>query len=80
MIRLVRQGVAALCGGLVATELLSVMKSAQKCARCHQHNMQTKGAVIFIRQARMRTIRVQHFEQPVDVILPVLGPLVPVGR
>jgi len=36
--------------------------------------------VIFIREARVRTLRVEHFEEPVDVVLPVLGPLVAIHR
>ncbi len=42
--------------------------------------MQAKGAVVFIREARVRTLRVEHLEEAVDVVLSVLGPLVAIHR
>lgn len=42
--------------------------------------MQPERAVVLIRQSRMRSVGVQHLEQPIDVILPVGSPLVPALR
>lgn len=38
--------------------------------------MEPEGAVIFIGKAWVRSFGVQHFEEAVDVVLPVLTPLV----
>lgn len=50
--------------------------AAQECPRGQQYGVKPERAVVFIREARMRAVGVKHFEQPVDVILPVLRPLV----
>ena len=40
--------------------------------------MQAKGAVILIREPRMRALGVQHLEEAIDVVLAVCGPFVAV--
>ena len=54
-------------------------KTPQKGSGRHQRDVQTKRAMVLIREAGMRSIGVKHLEQAIDVVLAVRGPFVPVN-
>lgn len=66
--------------GLQLVDSPSEVQPPQKGTPGDQTQVQAKRAVVVIGQAWMRTIRVQHLEQPVDVALALRSPLIPIFR
>jgi hypothetical protein len=53
-----------------------VVKPTHEGAPSHQDDVQPEGRMILIGQAGMRSVRMEHFEKPIDEILSVATPLV----
>ena len=58
----------------------SLLQAPKECPRGHQHDVETKGAMIFVRQTGMRAIGMEHFEQTLDIVLAVAGPFLSLDR
>jgi hypothetical protein len=62
------------CGSALVIQTAQQRPSRDKC------KMQPERTVVLIRETWMRSVGVQHLEQPIDVVLAVNSPLVPVLR